>query len=1136
MKKQNLKPGRVLRHLILVPIAAMALGACGDNLFETGNAPKLNAFSGPEQVSEGDTIVFVVDASGPRTINKIRVQLSGAMVADTTFDVADPSTAVDAEIRLVVPEGTGPSDQLVAIAQAIDLAPDTSGTRQVTITIGDETPPTVSAVSSPDEVAAGEDITITVDAADNRGVETVGVTALDYFGGRDTTLTRTFTDADRDVTHQFTLLTPAIDTGELELVPFAIDINGNRTDGGPASVGVEDRKGPTFISLATVPDSTIPLQDTVKVQVITEIEDPAGIRQVTFIGLSYRGDPSMGTDSVVERFAQQVIGFPRPTEGGDLPTSYTLDPILFSEDLITTEAVEIFVIAEDALGNVSDTSKIVVVGGPDISITDPPGDFAVHVGKTISVSLSVFDRDGIDSVKLIVTEAATVDTFDMAVPVPSNERFTVDQVVTMPNTDQTVQLQAFAWNDNEIGGRSTPVFVEVLEDAPDDVTPPTVSVTATRFVPSNAGDRMEVLDELEVVVSALDGNSGLTRLGLSIVAEFQGQVDTLTRDMTFAATNERRELVFRVPVDELLTLLGVADVETFEASLPQGIDLRFHGFAADDSGNLACAVGEGEQLACEPGGYSPTAFYTAAGTLGLRMQIEVVRGVTVLLNDRSAVIADLAVDTLEDRLFLSNRSQNLVEFMELDANYRNSAFFDTPVQVGSQPLGLFIGERVVADTEAGFGITLPAGSIARTLYVANAGGTNMSMVHMDPVAANVEEVDVVRLQTNNAVLWEITENTDEFGNVRFLAEWYDFSDRPQYLAQDSMLRIVYSTIPTEHAPMATVRYVHGDPNPEAFDDRPEVRFLLTGDMVAQSDGTLVLANIDSLQIDPISGGDDLIKLFSHDPGYPNNIIESPWSFQVSDAVASVRSQIDAAMVGRSNAAQARNFYPFFGPGTWDMDRVRWSDQTFVTASGDRGKIALGEGEAVPTGRIMIWHADEIYTISDEIQIEDLQGNASEEVRGVGLNQNGTLGVARGRETTYFFDPNLRMTGGYSHAGSGGAGAAFHPDHDELTDGGHRDAGSGGVAFVGTAEHSIEVVNTFHFNLVNTLVIRDDIDGPLVAGPPLATDNGGLGGQCVAMTASPADQDCVVAKLYAITSAGGVVIVNVRLRDLEPVSP
>ena len=49
-------------------------------------------------------------------------------------------------------------------------------------------------------------------------------------------------------------------------------------------------------------------------------------------------------------------------------------------------------------------------------------------------------------------------------------------------------------------------------------------------------------------------------------------------------------------------------------------------------------------------------------------------------------------------------------------------------------------------------------------------------------------------------------------------------------------------------------------------------------------------------------------------------------------------------------------------------------------------------------------------------------------------------------------------------------------------------------------------------------------GPLRVGPPLPTDNNGAGSVC-------AGPDCVVLKLYAITDAGGVVVVDVYRRDI-----
>jgi hypothetical protein len=166
-------------------------------------------------------------------------------------------------------------------------------------------------------------------------------------------------------------------------------------------------------------------------------------------------------------------------------------------------------------------------------------------------------------------------------------------------------------------------------------------------------------------------------------------------------------------------------------------------------------------------------------------------------------------------------------------------------------------------------------------------------------------------------------------------------------------------------------------------------------------------------------------------------------------------------------------------------------------------------------------------------MEDLTNNAAEVVLGVGLNQDGSLGVARGNAATYFFDDQLRLQGLYDQSDLGGAGAAFHPAHDAITDGGHTDVDSLGVAFTGTSNHSVDVINTFHFNRVSNLVIRDNIVGPLRAGPPLAADNGGLGSTCVTTVAPAAKGDCIVAKLYGITSAGGVVVLNVRFRDLRP---
>ena len=55
--------------------------------------------------------------------------------------------------------------------------------------------------------------------------------------------------------------------------------------------------------------------------------------------------------------------------------------------------------------------------------------------------------------------------------------------------------------------------------------------------------------------------------------------------------------------------------------------------------------------------------------------------------------------------------------------------------------------------------------------------------------------------------------------------------------------------------------------------------------------------------------------------------------------------------------------------------------------------------------------------------------------------------------------------------------------------------------------------------------RDGIAGPMRVSPPLPSDNGGQGRNC-------AGPNCVVAKVFAVTDAGGVVVVDIRAADIQ----
>lgn len=1136
MKMNNSMMRHRVRAAPFLLFTLAVLAACGgDNLFTppTEKPEVTNLTLASDTVVEGGTLSVSVQATATRVISQLNLRLRGATTADTLITLDEPGTSLAGTFSLPVPFNTGPDSLLTVEAIAINAAGTAGDPAVDTAFVVDATPPDVEATVDPLVLGTGEFMDVDVTASDNRGLSVVGVFLTDG-AGFEMTVDSVLSPSQLAFDHTFRIAAPNIDVGTLEVYAFAQDVNTLPQTSASFDVELTDRLGPVFQSITTDPDSTVPLGDSVRVEV--SLSDPTGIRSVTFVGFAIRGDPAFGTDTLVTRYDAQTVVFPR-TQADTLFETLTLQRYLTTPDDTTAEPVQIVVIAEDSLGNVSEITTDIYVGGPSVKmIFPPPGDtFKVGVGDQFDVRVQVVDPQGLDSAKLVL-QGGLNQTFDLALPSNTTDTLSLTRTLTMPGSETVFTMQGYAWNatPQTVAGSTRPVVVQVLGAPPADTLEPTVSLHVDPVSTPTDFPRLEWTDTFRIVVTARDnGLAGLERIGFRAIATRGTVQDTIDVDWTFSPRSISEESdTFAVAIDELYSFFGITGDAALDAITPDTVSLDIHAFAVDTMGAVACASGLNQQRTCNPASGGPSTFFEVADTSGFRTRLVAVRGETVLLDNTAALIADLAVDTVDDRVFLSNISQNLVELLDLDDDPRQIQFLP-PVQVGSEPWGVFIGERVVdASDQAFIGGLAAAGDTARTLIVGNSGGTNMSLVHLDGTASNVQEVDVVRLSTPNAVLYEIQENLDEFGNTRYLVEYFDFSDRPQFLAQDSLLRIVYSTVATAAAPTATVRFVAGDPDPTGSTDDPEVRFLLTDDMVDSDAATsVVLANVDSIKFKVVASGSDSVRLFMHEPGYPDRVIfNQQLQPQISNAVDSMIVKMDSIMTAWGVPEQAPMFYPFYRRGAWDFGALSVTDTTFVSASGDRGKIVIGEGASAPTGRIIMWHASSRAVLSDEVEITDLVNNASEEVLGVGLNWDGSLGVARGRDATYFFTPDLRLQGLYQNGNAGGAGAVFHPDHDSPFDGGHTDTDGAGAAFTGTPDHSIEVVNTFHFNRINELFIRDNVVGPLKAGPPLASDNGGFGRSCPNATITSAN-DCVVAKLYGITNVGGVVVINVRSGDL-----
>ncbi len=823
---------------------------------------------------------------------------------------------------------------------------------------------------------------------------------------------------------------------------------------------IVDRTPPVVAIVRPTAETTYPTGDSVLVEV--DVFDNAGIVSATLSGVAFRGDPTLGTDAVVARFVSKQVTLSAPVQ------DTILRRYLVATSDRTSEVVAIIAEVTDVNGNVGTDTVEIAIGGPRVEIQSPADGQTVQSGRTVGVRLFAADPSGIPSMRLMYT-GVTSDTLVFTFS-PVRDSVVVDTAIALPaGVTGTLELTISALNSGGVPGRADPVTLVVEDDVVPDTTRPFLSFTvATR-------PRMELGDSLRITVTARDndGGSGLSLMGVTALAINAARPDTLTRSaqVTFSPPRSGTSVRdFTLPPFNADTL-----------TLPDTLTFLIHAFAVDSAGNCAAAVSDTEQqLAC--GVFKGDT--VAAGTTGASVRVVVVGGRTVLLPD-GGQIADATVDTIRDRLYLSNFSARKIEALDLVADTFNTRGID----VGAQPWG--IGLNRTEDT----------------LIVANSGGTNLSFVPLDGVLA---EDGSRRLRTPNVVLYQIRTSKDEFGFDKYEYvgrdgdDFISFSDRPQFVAQDATGLILYSTVPTSSTVEGTIRYVVADPVPATLLDEPEAKLLFTGKAVNSDADNVVIAHVDSLII--VDAPSDMIEIWDHKFGFPDSVISSgvaPIDVAVSN-LAALGSDIYAAL------------------GTWDLAEIGMSDTTFLALSGDRQWVAFGDGATAPFAQILMWNAAN-RTLSSDINASDLTENAAERVRGVGLNADGSLGVAKGAEGVYFFDTALRLQGEHVDPfTAGGSGAVLHPAHPDYRT--IIDSDERTLAFVGTGRSSIQIIDTWHFRVRGEIVIRDNIAGPLRATLPLPADLSDP--LCVA---DP--QQCVVVKLYGVSDAGGVVIVNVRRRDI-----
>lgn len=884
---------------------------------------------------------------------------------------------------------------------------------------------------------------------------------------------------------------------------------------GAGGSGTGDTKAPVVSIMIPRGDSLSakPVGDSVFVT--AHVTDNAGLRSIRMYGVARRGVDTLGTDTVVQRFAEKTITVAAGVK--DTTVYRYLAPTPDS----TKERAIIVVEATDTMGNLAADSVDLVLGGPDVQLLNVQDGLSITAGGQLSIGVLARDPQGITVLTLSVSGAYSSEVVWR--PNPAQDSLVVDTVLAVPATALgPLTVRAVARNALDVAGQSVPVTLNVVAPGRGDTIPPSLRHT------SSAPERMEIQDSVSLTVTAADNTqgSGVAAIGYSVLG-ISARGDTLVRsgEKTFAPPR----------TGTVVSSFGFGTFNVDSLNLPDTLVYELTTWVRDNDGNCAAAVGL-ETATSLPCSALATGETVAQGRTGQRIGRTVVAGKTVRLPAGGRIL-DAAVDTARRQLYLSNITNNRLEVFDLQAEA-----FKKAIGVGSEPWGLAFSR----DNDS--------------LWVANSGGTNLSVVDLD----KGREVDNDRFLTPDVVLFEIEVKNSDAGIQLLIREYPQaatpsFSDRPQFVAVDSFGNLVYSTKTSLVGDLGTVRKGYFDTGW----DRSEAKIFIEHGELDSQENFVSLAHIDSIQgttdtvgVDTLTGApltEDNLAFFDHVPGFPDQIIKGL-------TIGAGIPAIDTALTQLRN--QGSDVFSAFS-AKWNISSLTFRDTTYVAASGDGGWISVGEGGAAPVGRVLSYGARplESTALSRSLQVADLLTNPAEEVRGIGLNYDGTLGVVRGRFAAYFFSPSdLRLQGQVEiPTPDAGAGAALHPLHADfrtLENLGGSYQPDTHLAFVASGEHTVDVIDTQRYTRIGRVYIRDVINGPLRAVLPFPADNAGF--QCSSIPVQDkrgntigttiqiyesgdflrpiaadgiTEDRCVVMKLFATTTGGGVVVIDVRKADI-----
>jgi hypothetical protein len=698
----------------------------------------------------------------------------------------------------------------------------------------------------------------------------------------------------------------------------------------------------------------------------------------------------------------------------------------------TGQTIVIRATAYDAGGNKGSAEVTAVAfdpAVPRVAILNP--DLAVIGGGTYTFSVQGIDTLGITKIGYRSSGPSALtrsDSLLLSVPYPKNDTVTFSFTVPASvGVGTQFTIEPFATNRDGLSANGEKATVTVIAAGVDNNTP-----LAFQTVPP----RMETGDSLDI--TGRDSDGLIKAIGY-LVKDSTGQ--------TLATV----DIPISTPAQQV-----VRRVEWNISPALRGRGLFVVAYAVDQANHKGYAVATGSNI--------------PAGTeaLGKRDATVYAFGHTTALPANS-LGADIAVDTVRSRVYVSNITKNQLEAFDYGATISKLP----AVSVGAQPWGMAIDN---------------SGSM---LLVANSGGTNISRVDLGTRS------ETGRIKTANAYLFDVSWSKDQTsGGYKYtVSAPIDYSDRPQYIAQSASGALYYSTRPTTEATPGTLRRIDN-----FLDPRAEPRQIWQYGTVAR--GHWVILNADAVDVlEGQNGVPDSIIVCDHPVGADPSASQCFQDATIPGAIASLRG------IG-ANAAEVKDL---------SVGSLALPDTNFVAVGGDRRRVAFGEANTGGgAGRVVVVFdpsGTPAYgeTYSAPIEVKDLTNNASDHVFGLAINGNSTNIAVHGIET-FFSDSSLRLQGKYATFNTG-AGVAFHPGNvdEETADLKAR------VAFVASGDFSIQIVDSYSYRLRGRIPIRSNLYGALRAVPPTAAER--------------AADPTLVVKLFGLTPEG-LVMIDVHASDIQ----